>query len=102
MNAARLIGWYNNHYEPLTFMGDTSYWDVLEELVSTVHSAITLNKEGEKPNQWQVALTETGRGLLTGELDWIALNGIDRWVGGIHLDSRTDNLWRAPGNAGQS
>ena len=25
MNAARLFGWYTNHYEPLTFMGDSGY-----------------------------------------------------------------------------
>lgn len=94
MNAARLFGWYTNQYEALTFMGDTGYWDVLQELASAEHPAITLYKQGDRPNQWHVSLTDTGRRLLSDELDWITLNGINRWVGGIHLDSHTGYLWR--------
>lgn len=94
MNAARLFGWYTNHYEPLTFMGDTSFWNILDELANAEHPAITLNKQGEKPNQWQLAITQTGRDLLANKLDWLKLNSIDRWVGGIHIDTRTDNIYR--------
>jgi hypothetical protein len=32
MNAARLFGWYTNHYEPLPFLGDTGYWLVIKGL----------------------------------------------------------------------
>jgi hypothetical protein len=94
MNAARLFGWYTNHYEPLTFMGDTGYWQLLKGLAGVDHPAITLNKEGENPNHWQVTLTETGKLLLMNEADWIELNGIDRWVGGIHLSSQKGSVYR--------
>ena len=30
-------------------------------------------------------LTGTGARLLAGEADQVALNGIDRWIGGVHL-----------------
>jgi hypothetical protein len=30
-------------------------------------------------------LTDTGARVLAGEADQIALNGIDRWIGGVHL-----------------
>jgi NAD(P)-dependent dehydrogenase (short-subunit alcohol dehydrogenase family) len=33
----------------------------------------------------RVMLTNTGRKALQNEVDWIALNGIDRWYGGVHL-----------------
>jgi hypothetical protein len=33
----------------------------------------------------RLALTAAGRRVLAGEADHVALNGIDRWVGGVHL-----------------
>ena len=94
MNAARLFGWYTNHYEPLTFMGDSGYWHVLEDLATAEHPAITLDKQGDKPKEWQVTLTYTGHDVLANKLDWLELNAIDRWVGGIHIDSRQPNIFR--------
>ncbi len=90
MNAARLFGWYTNHYEPLTFMGDTGYWQLLNGLAEADQPAISLVRNGDKPNQWQVELSETGKRLLEKQADWIELNGIDRWLGGMHLSDRED------------
>jgi hypothetical protein len=30
-------------------------------------------------------VTPAGRRVLRGEADHVALNGIDRWIGGVHL-----------------
>jgi len=95
MNAARLFGWYNNHYEPLTFMGDSGYWQVLEDLSKVKHSAIRLDKQGEKPNTWQVELTDIGHDLFLNKQDWLKLNIVDRWVGGIHINTRKGNIFRS-------
>jgi hypothetical protein len=35
-----------------------------------------------------VHLTGTGARVLAGQADQIALNGIDRWIGGVHLQGR--------------
>jgi hypothetical protein len=43
-----------------------------------------------------VALTATGRSVLAGQLDKVAACGIDRWLGGVHLQS-ADQLWRWDG-----
>jgi len=94
LNAARLFGWYTNHYEPLTFMGDAGYWYVLDDLASAEHPAIRLNKRGEKPKDWQVALTDTGFELASNRVDWLQLNRIDRWVGGIHIDTSEGSIFR--------
>jgi RNA polymerase sigma factor (sigma-70 family) len=40
-----------------------------------------------------VVLTDTGRAVLAGQQDRIATCGIDRWLGGVHVQSET-NLWR--------
>lgn len=34
----------------------------------------------------RIAITDAGRDVLAGRRDWIAMNGIDRWLGGVHLD----------------
>lgn len=40
-----------------------------------------------------VALTDPGRSVLAGQLDRVAMCGIDRWLGGVHLQ-RGGQLWR--------
>ena len=40
-----------------------------------------------------VSVTDTGRAVLAGHLDRIAVCGIDRWLGGVHLHSG-GVLWR--------
>jgi len=37
------------------------------------------------PDVGRVALTETGRRVTAWELDHAALNGPDRWIGGVHF-----------------
>ncbi len=47
----------------------------------------------------EVRLTPKGRGVLEGRADWIELNGIDRWIGGVHLHG-ADSPWRWDRNRG--
>jgi hypothetical protein len=41
----------------------------------------------------RLRLTETGRRVRDGQQDHVALNGIDRWIGGVHLTGHTV-AWR--------
>ena len=41
----------------------------------------------------RLRVTEAGRRVLAGDADHVALNGIDRWVGGVHLHGETAR-WR--------
>jgi hypothetical protein len=41
----------------------------------------------------RLQLTEAGRAVLAGQEDHVALNGVDRWVGGVHLTGRAVR-WR--------
>jgi hypothetical protein len=38
-------------------------------------------------------ITEAGDAVLDGQADFVELNGIDTWLGGVHLQGR-DNIWR--------
>jgi hypothetical protein len=41
----------------------------------------------------RAALTQTGKDILSGKLDFVRLNGIDRWRGGVYLNGR-GAVWR--------
>lgn len=94
MNAARLFGWYTNRYEPLPFLGDSGYWYVIHGLACAAQPALHVDERGPQPSDWDVALTPLGTKLLAGEADWLASNPIERWVGGVKIDSRAPEQWR--------
>jgi hypothetical protein len=48
---------------------------------------------GEVTAATRLRPTEAGRRVLRGEADHVALNGIDRWVGGVHLRG-PESPWR--------
>ena len=68
-------------------MGDATFWTRLEGLARGPRPLVRLS--GRPTHQafpkGEIELTEDGRRVLAGDADWIALDGIDRWLGGIHL-----------------
>jgi hypothetical protein len=98
MTAARLWGWYNGHYEPLPFMGDSGYWRVIGGLSNAGKPAlsITNRRAGSEDMDWssRVELLPFGERLLRNQADWLAANPAERWVGGVHIDSREKINWR--------
>lgn len=94
MNAARLFGWYTNHYEPLPYCGDSGYWRIISRLANTEQPAINIDKKGDKPVEWQVTPTTLVEKLLANKVDWLTLNVVNRWVGGVKVDTQVGKLWR--------
>ncbi len=45
----------------------------------------------------EVAITDVGERVLRGDADCIDLNGIDDWVGGVHLSAAEGRVWRFDG-----
>jgi hypothetical protein len=90
--------------EELLFMGDSSFFRLLIGMASAVHAVIEVPdatglKLGERNQVFEtwmrspVQITETGLRVLGGQEDYISLNGIDRWLGGVHL-SGPQAAWR--------
>jgi hypothetical protein len=98
MSAPRLFGWYTNHYEPLPFLGDAGYWIVLRGLADATEAAIRIDRRRDAPTDshrdWHVELLAFGERLLEKKADWLRANEVDRWVGGVHIDSREGANWR--------
>ena len=94
INAVRLFNWYTNHYEPLTFLGDTQYWENIHRLAAEDTPAIVISKKGHLPKDWQVELTDIGFALLADSIDWLAITQSKRWVGGIQINPDDSIHWR--------
>jgi Domain of unknown function (DUF1835) len=77
--------------EQRPFLGDTWCYDRMTVLAE----APTPLLEAAKPVDRDTALrlTDAGRRVLDGEADHVTLNGIDRWIGGVHLTGRAVR-WR--------
>lgn len=87
--------------EPVYGFGDWQLWCELKRLANAREPLITISGLGFEDrallsnlfHEVLFELTELGRAVLAGERDFIDLNGIDLWLGGVHLkDGAT--LWR--------
>jgi hypothetical protein len=66
----------NQQQEAAPFLGDTTVRERIERLTHARTPLLTRDP---------ITLTPAGRRVLAGEIDARQLNGIDRWIGGVHL-----------------
>jgi hypothetical protein len=86
--------------EPAYGLGDAQLWLALERMSVGRQPLLTIEngKNGggkltpEIVCHAKFEITESGELVLRGEADFAELNGIDLWLGGVHLSE--DNLWR--------
>jgi len=92
----------NHDVESAVFMGDSTWWCHIRPMIVAPRPLLEIH--GPKPPTWQdpawwhddaaptLALTADGEAVLAGGADHVVLNGIDRWLGGVHVT--TPSLWR--------
>jgi hypothetical protein len=73
--------------EAAVFLGDAVFESYLAELAAEPRPLVELAPTG----RWM--LTAAGRSVLAGERDRVALRGLDRWLGGVRLQSPR-RVWR--------
>jgi hypothetical protein len=82
--------------EERRWLTDVILWDVLRRLAAGRAPLVSLPPDAAPawppPRGAPIRITPMGRDVLLGRRDWIAENGIDRWVGGVHLER--GNVWR--------
>ncbi len=83
--------------EPAYGLGDSQIWDDLKRMAKAEQPLIELEAPADTTGaaaqvQTACSITETGRRVLAGQADFIELNGIDLWLGGVHL--RADHVFR--------
>jgi hypothetical protein len=77
--------------EERIFMGDCVFYRYLRGLCDCRHALV--REERSLEDRSRFALTPVGREVLAGQADHIRLNGINRWLGGVHLHG-PEALWR--------
>jgi hypothetical protein len=86
--------------EPLYGLGDAQFWLALHRMSDGKQPLLRIengkNGGGQlTPDIVRTAkfeITDPGKSVLRGEADFVNLNGIDLWLGGVHLSQ--NNLWR--------
>ena len=82
--------------EPAYGLGDSRIWRDLKRVAEAAQPLIQLAGFDAKPGASRLhavcSITETGQRVIEGQADFVEINGIDLWLGGVHL--RADNLWR--------
>ncbi len=85
--------------EPTYGLGDAQFWLMLRQVADAAQPLLRIsNGNGLMPSsssdfiKSSFALTEKGQSVLRGDDDFIVLNGIHTWLGGVHLKGK--EVWR--------
>jgi hypothetical protein len=96
----------NYEVEEAIFMGDLGWWYHIRTLITGPRPLLGVvgpaPGDFNDPDWWRdddsaplLALTDDGRDVLAGRADRILLNGLDRWLGGVHLQAAPgEAVWR--------
>jgi hypothetical protein len=80
--------------ETRPYLGDTWAFAMLDRMVHAPVPLLDAESTGRPVDRTtRVRLTGAGAQVLAGGADHVALNGIDRWIGGVHLRGRHPR-WR--------
>lgn len=87
--------------EERIYMGDASLHRILRELAAPPRPLVRTEPGVNAPlRALRISLTPTGREVLAGQDDWVRIRGIDRWLGGVHLQG-SQAAWRWDAAAGR-
>jgi hypothetical protein len=80
--------------EARPYLGDTWCFDAMRRFAQAPVPLLRAEPTSARVDRHtRLRLTDAGRRVLHGERDHVALNGVDRWIGGVHLSGR-EIRWR--------
>jgi len=85
--------------EERIFMGDLVFNYYVRALANARVPLLRTVQEANPFGKTQVAITAEGKAVMRGEQDHLNLNGIDCWLGGVHLHG--NHVWRWNGEQGR-
>ena len=94
--VARVIGYTMTHdMEGSDWVGDSYLFSRLRRLADrgVPHPFLSLSGPTTTIRGSEVALTDFGAKALEGAANFVELNGINDWIGGVHLESGKGKLW---------
>ena len=94
--ATSVIGYTMAHdMDSPDWMDDSYLFRRLQRLADPAlpHPVLELTGDGDSMRGTDVRLTERGLEVLAGRGNFVEWNGIDDWVGGVHLNSKGGQVW---------
>lgn len=90
--------------EPVYGLGDAQFWLALWQMINAPEPLLEIEDVPEDipieqtltpaiVRKAKFRLTVVGESVLRSEADFVNVNGIDLWLGGVHLSGKT-NIWR--------
>jgi len=87
--------------EPIYGLGDFQFWNDLKRLAKARQPLLTAEADDGLDHalangnylKTSFKITEKGKAVLAGQDDFVKSNGIDLWLGGVHL-SNEKTVWR--------
>ncbi|HKE17578.1 MAG TPA: sigma-70 family RNA polymerase sigma factor [Kofleriaceae bacterium] len=89
--------------ETAFYIGDGSFWNIAQELAAATPPLLAIaiepgaSEEDRQPGgplpRGTFSITDTGRAVLDGTADRVRRCGLDRWLGGVHLQG-SGPMWR--------
>ncbi len=93
--------------EPVYGLGDAQFWltlrrmtDARQPLLGRKNGSKEAKLDNEVNSQAAFEITDVGERVLQGDADFVELNGIDLWLGGVHLTAEKPT-WRWDQNSGR-
>jgi len=82
-------------------LGDAQLWNALQQIIRVSQPLLRIRNGGPDARQFTpdriydatFEITEAGIAALSGQVDFVATNGTDAWLGGVHLNGK-DKIWR--------
>jgi hypothetical protein len=90
----------NHAVEDPVWLGDGVFVWYLENLATGRAPLLRFGPETANPLDREVSVTDVGEAVLEGVVDRVAINGIERWLGGVRL-SGDEAAWRWDPSAGR-
>jgi hypothetical protein len=88
--------------EERVYLGDLPFHRILRELAAPPRPLVRLDPGAQASlRSLRIALTASGREVLAERDDWVRIRGIDRWLGGVHLQG-VEAAWRWDAETGRA
>lgn len=87
----------NQKQEKRVYLGDLSFWNILNDLLLAAKPLLALNK-GEKltppfDKSIKLSITKDGLKALNGHFNYIEHNPVNRWIGGVNINNDKPWYW---------